>query len=140
MHSAQQCCSSVKYSRYSPSSGLAGQTTWRPRYVTVFMNWTTKAWCWSVRRGLFALGGTTCSLVWRLFPGRRCSGKVNTLDRNDNPDTDAFSALFYSGARKKGLESVSDNGMYSPTETSSASSPVAKRGPEKIQHSLASDN
>ena len=91
----------------------------------------TRAWRWSVHRGLFALGGTTCNLVWRVLPDRHCSEKVRTLDRNDSPDTDAFSALFCGGARKKDLESVSGNGMYSPTETSPASSPLAETDQEK---------
>ena len=41
MHPVPLRCSSVAYSRYSPSSRLAGRAPRRPRCVTVFMKWTT---------------------------------------------------------------------------------------------------
>ncbi len=41
MHPAPRRCSSVVYSRYVPSSRLAGRTPRRPRCVTVFMKGST---------------------------------------------------------------------------------------------------
>ena len=41
IHPGRLCCSSVKYSRYSPSSRLAGRAPRYPRCVTVFMVLTT---------------------------------------------------------------------------------------------------
>jgi hypothetical protein len=41
MHPASRRCSSVKYSRYSPSSRLARRAPRRPRCVTVFMKGST---------------------------------------------------------------------------------------------------
>src|SRR5580704_14755430 len=42
MHPAPRRCSLVKYSRYSPSSRLAGRAPRRPRCLTVIMKRTTK--------------------------------------------------------------------------------------------------
>src|SRR5436190_19358073 len=42
MHPASRRCSSVKYSRYSPSSRLSRRAPRRPRCVTVFMKGSTK--------------------------------------------------------------------------------------------------
>ena len=42
MHPVPRRCSSVTYSRYAPSSRLAGRAPRRPRCLTVFMKRTTE--------------------------------------------------------------------------------------------------